>query len=124
MIINPDAVSLAIFVLPFKVVSVVEPLEAEAVLFVLAVHGDLELLLIIELSEVASLAIHPVSLENTSIRQNLFSITMKFSIEETSGVLSFCQESLVCPMSLYYIILEDSFICIAIRESLLAQPMS
>jgi hypothetical protein len=68
MIINADAFSMAIFVQPFKVVSVVEPLETEAVLLVLAVHGNLELLLIGELSEVASLAIHPVSLENTSIR--------------------------------------------------------
>ena len=45
---------------------------------------------------------------------------MEFSIEEPSGVLALCLESLVCPMSLNYVILEVSLICITVRESLLA----
>ena len=124
MIVNPKAMSKAIFELAFKASPIVEPLEAVAVLLVLAVYGDLELLLIRELPEVASLAIHPVSLENPSARQSLLAIAVGFSIEETSSVLALGFDSLVCPMSLNQVILELSFICIAIRESLLAQPMS
>jgi hypothetical protein len=45
---------------------------------------------------------------------------MGFSIEETSGVFGLGFESLVCSMSLNHVILELSFICIAIREILLA----
>ena len=66
MIVNPKAMSQAIFKLAFKAVPIVKPLEAEAILLVLAVHGDLELLLIRELTKIASLAIHPVSLEYLS----------------------------------------------------------
>jgi hypothetical protein len=123
-IVNPEAISLSIFELPFKTVSIVEPLEAEAVLLVLAVHADLELILKRELSEVASLAFLPISLENTSVRQSLLAITMGFPIEETSDVLGLGFESLVCTMSLNHVILELSFICITVRESLLAKPMS
>jgi hypothetical protein len=63
MIVNPEAMSQAVFELAFKAGPIVEPLEAEAILLVLAVHGDLELLLISELTEVASQAIHPISFE-------------------------------------------------------------
>lgn len=124
MIVNPEAMSQAIFELAFKASPVLEPLEAKPVLLVLAVHGDLELLLIRELPEVASLTIHPVSLENPSARQSLLAVTVGFSIEETSCVLALGFDSLVSPMSLNHVILELSFICIAIRESLLAQAMS
>ena len=110
----------AILELAFKAVPVVEPLEAEAIFFVLAIHGDLELLLIRELTDVASQAIHPVSFENLSAKQSLLAITMGFSIKETSGVFGFVFESLVCSMSLNHVILELSFICISIREILLA----
>jgi hypothetical protein len=68
MIVNSEAMSQAVFELAFKAGPVVEPLEAEAILFVLAVHSDLELFLIRELTEVASQAIHPVSLENLSAK--------------------------------------------------------
>jgi hypothetical protein len=86
--------------------------------------GDLELLLVRELPEVASLAIHPVSLENPSARQSLLAVAVGFSIEETSGVLALVFNSLECSMSLNQVILELSFKCITIRESLLAQAMS
>jgi hypothetical protein len=120
MIVNPEAVSQAIFELAFKAGPVVEPLEAEAIFLVLAVHSDLELLLIRELPEVASQAIHPVSLENLSATLSLLAIAMGFSIVETSGVLGLAFESLECPMTLNHVILEISFVYIAIRESLLA----
>jgi RsiW-degrading membrane proteinase PrsW (M82 family) len=68
MIVYPKAMSQSVFELAFKAGPVVEPLKAEAILFVLAIHGDLELLLIRELPEVASQAIHPVSLENLSAK--------------------------------------------------------
>ena len=102
--------SQAIFELAFKASPIVEPLEAEPILLVLAVHGDLELLLIRELSNIASLAIHPVSLENPSTRQSLLAVTVGFPIKETSCVLALGFDRLVCPMSLNHVILELSFI--------------
>jgi hypothetical protein len=45
---------------------------------------------------------------------------MGFPIVETSSILGLGFESLECPMSLNNVILEFSFICIAIREILLA----
>jgi hypothetical protein len=49
---------------------------------------------------------------------------MRFPIEETSDVLGLGFESLICSMTLNHVILELSFICITVRESLLAKPMS